>query len=799
MKFSLSWLKDFVDINISSEEIANILTNLGIEVVSLKKRRIPKGVKTAKIISVDKHPNADRLTICKVDCGEPSYLTIVCGASNVKPEMIVPLATIGTKFENGTLIEKTKLRGIESFGMLCSEKELDISEDHSGIMTLPEDIQIGIELSTIFLDDDIFEIDITPNRGDCLSVFGIARELAAKFKKPLKNNSLFLQEFKDLSINNFITVENYAPDGCIRYCGRLIKNVRISSSPLWLCQRLNDAGLRPINNVVDITNYIMLCYGQPMHAFDYAQISNKKIIIKFAKEKETFVTLDEKKHILNSKDLLICDGEKPVALAGIMGGINSGISQQTTDVFLECAYFDPATIRKTAKRLGFSTESSYRFERGVDPEDNLITALDFAAEMLRQYANGTVVSGKIDIYPSPLKKKKIVLYPSQVNKLLGVKIPQEEIISILTNLQITVKNINHDSLECDIPLFRHDIFLGADLIEEVGRFYGYDNIEPTKSTNIALTKSISSIVEKKLELIRDSLAFLGLNEIVTNSLTSEKKNALINSSYKPISLLNPISPEMAQLRISMLLSGMDTILFNINRKNFNNRFFEIGKIYFYSKENNEPTEKEILSIILSGSFFSSSWNNQQGIKNDFYVLKGILEKLANDIGISFDYTPVNNNSNQIFENECACISSSQEIYGKFGLVKKEICEFFDIKIPIYYAELDITNFLVKEFPLKKFKQLPKFPAIERDFCFVLKEEILCSQICERIKSVSEYIESVCPFDVYRGEKLDKNHKSIAFSVTLRSYEKTLTDNEADNISKKIISCIEKEFGAFLRK
>ena len=798
MKFSLSWLKDFVDITVPVENVCAMLTSVGIEVTSVTKRHIPQGVKTARVLAVEKHPNADKLSVCTVDAGEASPLAIVCGAPNLKAGMLAPLATIGTKFDNGFTITKAKLRGVESFGMLCSEKELGISDDHSGIMALAQDAAVGRELSTYYPDDNILEIELTPNRGDCLSLLGVAREVAAKLKTPLKNTALTPKESGSGSVNDFISVSLSAPAGCPRYGGRLVKGVRIAPSPKWMAQRLSDAGVRPINNVVDITNYMMLHFGQPMHAFDYTCIAHRKIIVRFAGATMEFATLDEAKRTLAAADLLICDGEKPVALAGIMGGLGSEISDTTSDVFLECAYFDPAGIRTTSKRLGLSTESSYRFERGVDPENALVWALDTAAEMLRLYAGGTVVPGRIDAYPAPVAQKQVKLRPSRVKHLLGVAIPKQDLAATLSRLQISCRDIGDDTLECAIPAFRHDITLEADLIEEAGRFYGYDNIASADHARVGLTNPPSP-VEERADAVRSSLSFMGLNEIVTNSLTSEKKNLLLRPSAAPVAILNPLSPDMAQLRTSMLASGLEVLAYNINRKSLDNRYFEIGRTYAAQPGQELPCEPDVLAIVLHGNFFSSSWNNTQGIKNEFYVLKGILDKLAANIGAgSFVYTAAAGREAFFGAQSCG-VTCGKHITGVMGLVKENVCAVFDIKDPVYYAELDITGFLQAPLSAPAFCQLPKYPALERDFCFVLRETLFSAQISQEIRSLSPLLEDVTPFDVYRGEKLGPGLKSIAFSVRLRSNERTLTDKEAEELCVKIIATMEKKFGATLRK
>jgi phenylalanyl-tRNA synthetase beta chain len=796
MKFSLSWLKDFVDIDLPSQDLGDLLTSLGLEVASIDKRHLPQGIRVARVLTIERHPNADKLHVCTVDAGGASPLTIVCGAPNVAAGMLAPLATIGTKFDNGFTIAAAKLRGVESFGMLCSEKELGLSDDHSGLMPLSPDFVVGKELSEYFPDDSIIEVELTPNRGDCQSVLGIAREVSAKLGKPLKNTAAVPEEAIAGSINDFISVAIDAPADCPRYAGRLVRNVRIGPSPRWMAQRLTDAGVRPINNVVDITNYMMLHFGQPMHAFDYACIGLKKIIVRTAGATTVFSTLDQATRTLVSDDLLICDGEKPVALAGIMGGAGSEISDSTTDVFLECAYFDPGRIRKTSKRLGLSTESSYRFERGVDPDRSLLWALDTAADMLRRFAGGTVVSGRVDVMPRPLKKLAVSLRPSRVKRLLGVAVSKSDIRGTLERLQISCTEDGDDGLECSIPLFRHDIFCEADLIEETGRFYGYDNIPSATSAQVSLD-TVLSATENRMDAIRASCAYLGLNEIMTNSLTSEKKNRCVRPGASPVDILNPLNPDMAQLRTSMLSAMLEVCAYNANRKNLDNRYFDIGRTYETVPGERLPRERDMVSVAVQGNFFAKAWNNANGLKSDFYVLKGILDKLASDLGIAgFGFAPLSDLSE--FEAD-ACSITGSAISGAMGKIRSDICAAFDIKDPVYYAELDITDFLIAPAPQPVYRQLPKYPALERDFCFVLSDSVSSGSIISEIMPLSPLIENVTTFDVYRGEKLGMGLKSIAFSVRLRSIERTLVDKEAEDVATKIVAAVEKKFKAELRR
>ena len=794
MKVVYSWLKDFVDIDIPAEELAEALTAAGLEVASIEEFKIPQGVKVARVLEKSKHPDADKLSLCKVDIGAPEPLNIVCGAPNVASGMVVPLATIGTSIGPDFTIKKSKIRGVESFGMLCSERELGISDDHAGILELPEDFKIGEELSVYYPRDAVIEIEITPDRGDCLSMLGVAREVSARFGLPLKDTARRPLQDEKVSITNAISVRIDAPDNCPRYTGRLIKGVKIAPSPQWMQRRLTLAGIRPINNVVDVTNYILLHYGQPMHAFDYASIAERKIIVSKAGKEFSFKTLDNVERKLLPDDLLICDGKRAVALAGIMGGAGSEITESTQDVFLECAFFNPISTRKTAKRLALSTDSSYRFERGVDPDRYLLDALDSAAELIRSLAGGTVVSGKIDENPKPFTPRAITIRPSKASKVLGIQFTIDQVVSFLSSLGIECTKENGDQIRCIVPLFRHDISIEEDLIEEVGRMYGYDNIPPVEVASVSLS-AVLPAVERITDTLRSSLTFFGLNEVVTNSMTSERHRTLLTPDKKAIPLLNPLSPEMAQMRTTLSGSMLEVLAYNLNRKNLNNHFYEIGKTYEYL-ESGERMERDVLGILIEGNYWANSWNTA-ALPCDFYVLKGILETFAAHTGIGklqFD-TPTGTDA--LFENESAVISGGL-VGGIAGKISRNVCEYFDIKTSVYYAELDITALLESSLPQPRYRQLPKFPALERDFCFVMPEDLSSKAISEEIYRISPLVEEVKPFDLYRGEKLGPGRKSLAFSVKLRSPEKTLTDKEAEEICSAIVSTAQSKFGAQLR-
>lgn len=797
MKIPYSWLKDFVDIDVGVEELAKTLVSVGLEVEAMSTRRIPEGVKIARITALAAHPNADKLSLCTVDVGESEPVSVVCGAPNVKEGMVVALATVGTKLTPEFTVKKARIRGTESFGMLCSEKELGISDDHSGIMELSGDYAPGVSLSEAFPPQEVIELEITPDRGDCLSMLGVAREVACAYGKPLRDTVRRPQESGD-SVDKHISVRIDDPQRCPRYMGRLIRNVTLAESPAWLKDRLRSAGLRPINNIVDVTNYILLHFGQPMHAFDYDRIGDRRIEIKLAGSGQTFTTLDGAERQLQDSDLLICDGNGPVALAGVMGGAGSEISPTTTNVFLECAYFDPPGIRRTSKRLGLSTDSSYRFERGVDPAKGLEDALDTAAEMIRELGGGEVVAGVVDECPEPLQPRSIAIRPARSARVLGVEVPAGKIVSYLEGLGMSCTDRTSDSLTFDVPLFRHDLAAEIDLIEEVGRLYGYDNIPLQPYGRVALMNNPSPY-EAKADKLRRSLAYFGLNEIVTNSMTSETLRSLFTPDTAPVQVRNPLSPEMAQMRTTLMGGHLQVLAFNLNRKNLDNKFFELGKIFAHTGNDAElPRERTVVGIVIQGDYIPASWNTK-AVPASFYVLRGIVDSFVQHSGIGeVSYEP-DTEGFPCLEGEKAAIRGEAGVRGALGRIRTDVAGHFGIDTNVYCAQLDVTEFLDTPMSAPRYRPAPRFPAVERDYCFVMPTSVRAAKVADQIHAVSDLVEHVQPFDLYRGEKLGQGRKSITYAVRLRSTEKTLSDTEAEAAATAIIDAVTTKFGAELRQ
>lgn len=796
MKLSFNWLKELVKLDHPVEKVADALTSCGLEVASVHPVSVPKGIVAAKITGVEKHPNADRLSLCTVEAGHDFPHRIVCGAPNVRVGMIAPFATLGTRLGPDMVVKKVKIRGVESSGMLCSERELGISEEHHGLMELPQDTPVGAEVDSVIPEDHIIEIELTPNRGDCLSILGVAREISAKLGVQLNYPSFKLSESNE-SVGDYITVSIDAPSRCPRYTGRLVRGIKIKESPEWLKQRIRASGIRPINNIVDITNYILLLFGQPMHAFDYARIQDKKIVVKTAENSESFKTLDEVERPLIGGDLLICDGRQPVALAGIMGGLGSEISDHTTDVFLECAYFEPVGIRKTAKRLDLSTDSSYRFERGVDSEKGLLNALDAAASLLEELAEGSVVGGIVDVYPQKISRPPIPLKIENVNRLLGIHLTKETVKHTLESLNIEHIGDDGEKMIFKGPTYRHDLEIEADLIEEIGRMYGYENIPASEYSRISLNQ-IPNHVESTTSIIRHTLAYMGLHEIVTNSMTSEKKRQLLTPRLEPVKLLNPLNPDMSEMRTNLLGNMLEVCAHNLNHRNLNNRYFEIGRTFISRQGNTLPNERDTLGILIEGNFIDSSWS-AAAQPVSFYLLKGVLESLFANLNIgSLTMNRKLEVDFPVFDKQKASFEVADYVSGVCGRIDSSILKAFSIKSDVYFAQVDITDLLARPLPEPLYKPLPRYPALERDFAFVVPRELTASQISEAIYGISDLIEDVQPFDVYEGEKLEQDKRSIAYAVRIRASDRTLTEKEGEKIHREIIDTVREKFGVALR-
>ena len=808
MKISYNWLKQFIKLDWDAEKTGNLLTDLGLEIegiedfVSIKGGL--KGIVVGHVIECEQHPNADRLKVAKVDIGTHGIVQIVCGASNITINQKVPVATIGTTLydENGSpwKIKKGKIRGEESHGMICAEDELGLGKNHEGIMVLNNDLIPGTLCSTIFNieNDQIFEIGLTPNRADAMSHWGVARDLKAGLLRNnvsleliTPSNSSFRVENRTHKIDVQVEKNHLAP----RYCGVTISGIKVTESPQWLQSRLKAIGLTPINNIVDITNYVLHELGQPLHAFDSSKISGDKVVVKTVKKGTKFTTLDGLERELHEDDLMICDIDKPMCIAGVFGGIDSGVTDVTESIFLESAYFNPVSIRKTAKRHGLNTDASFRFERGIDPN---ITeyALMRASLLITEIAGGEITSDVVDIYPKKIKDHQVILNFQNTTKLIGEEIPRETIKEILTSLEIKINNVTESGLGMTIPAYRNDVTREADVIEEILRVYGYNNIQFTEKLKASI--SSNQIVEdyQIQNKISNQLTALGFHEMMGNSLTSPKYLELSDnlSSDHNVEMLNPLSNDLSIMRQSMLFNALEALIYNVNRKNSNVKLFEFGKTYHNFKEGRQ--EPKHLSIIVSGLKNNENWT-QNSKKSNFFYFKGIVSALLERLGIT--YFSETETKNSIFS-EGLAHQIGDKCLVDYGIITKNIASNFDIDSEVFYADFKWDNILEQIVTENyKLKTIPKFPKVKRDLALLLDKNVSFDSIRESaIKSERNLLKNINLFDVYTGDKLPENKKSYAISFTLQDEKKTLTDKQIDKIMKKLQQNFEKDFGATLR-
>ncbi|MCP4484975.1 MAG: phenylalanine--tRNA ligase subunit beta [Flavobacteriaceae bacterium] len=808
MKISYNWLKQFIKLDWDAEKTGDLLTDLGLEIegiedfVSIKGGL--KGVVVGNVIECEQHPNADRLKVAKVDIGTHGIVQIVCGAPNIAINQKVPVATIGTTLydENGSpwKIKKGKIRGEESHGMICAEDELGLGKNHEGIMVLNNDLIPGTLCSTIFNieNDQVFEIGLTPNRADAMSHWGVARDLKAGLLRNnvsleliTPSNSSFRVENRTHKIDVQVDKNHLAP----RYCGVTISGIKVIESPQWLQNRLKAIGLTPINNIVDITNYVLHELGQPLHAFDSSKISGDKVVVKTVKKGTKFTTLDGLERELHEDDLMICDIEKPMCIAGVFGGIDSGVTDVTESIFLESAYFNPVSIRKTAKRHGLNTDASFRFERGIDPN---ITeyALMRASLLITEIAGGEITSDVVDIYPKKIKDHQVILNFENTTNLIGEEIPRETIKEILTSLEIKINNVTEAGLGMTIPAYRNDVTREADVIEEILRVYGYNNIQFTEKLKASI--SSNQIVEdyQIQNKISNQLTALGFHEMMGNSLTSPKYIELSDnlSSNHNVKMLNPLSNDLSIMRQSMLFNALEALIYNVNRKNSNVKLFEFGKTYHNFKEGRQ--EPKHLSIIVSGLKNNENWT-QNSQKSNFFYFKGIVSALLERLGIT--YFSETETKNPIFS-EGLAHQIGDKCLVDYGIITKNIASNFNIDSEVFYADFKWDNILEQIVTENfKLKTIPKFPKVKRDLALLLDKNVSFDSIRESaIKSERNLLKNINLFDVYTGDKLPENKKSYAISFTLQDEKKTLTDKQIDKIMKKLQQNFEKDFGAMLR-
>ena len=782
MNLSVKWLKDYVNIdNLSIKDLTDGLTMSGskVEGFESENKKIKKIV-VGKIISIEKHPDADKLVVCLVDVGQDEPLQIVTGATNVKENALVPVCLNGATLPNGTKIRSGKLRGVLSQGMMCSLSELGLSKNdfpyaiEDGIFLLEENCEIGQDIcEAIGLNDTTIEFEITSNRPDCLSVIGLARETAATFNLPFNPPAPKIKGCNG-NINDNLTVDIQTPL-CSRYMAKMVKNVKIKPSPRWIRERLRASGVRPINNIVDITNFVMLEYGHPMHAFDASNISGNNIVIRTANNGETIKTLDGINHTLNDSMLMVCDAEKPIAVAGVMGGEYSGVKEDTKTIIFESACFDGASVRKAAKSLNIRTDSSIRFEKGLNPLC-CVNTINRACELIELLEIGEIVGGTIDIQNFDNTPQTIHLDAEWINNFIGINLSNDDMIKILNSLNFEVKNN-----EIIVPPHRIDINHKADIAEEIARIYGYDNI-PVSTIKGKADGSLSKI-QKFKQLIDDSLIALGCSEIYTYSFMSPKEYDKIElpsdcELRNSIKIQNPLGEDTSTMRTTTFPSILSILSKNYNNRNEKAWLYEIGKVYIPSEENAQPHEIDKITIGIYGDC-------------DFYTIKGIIETLLSQLNVN-DVGFTASQGMPFHDYRCCEITKAGKILGKFGEVHPTVVENYKIGTKTYIAELDFNAIFNASNQLNTYCGVPKFPASVRDLSFICDESIESGQIEKVIKNnIGKILESIEVFDVYRGEQIANNQKSISYKLTMRDKEKTLTDEEVDKTIEKTLSALEK--------
>jgi len=806
MKISYNWIKQFIKIDWQSEETAALLTDLGLEVEVVEKYQSVKGglegIVVGHVLTCVPHPDADRLKITTVDLGDGVPVQIVCGASNVAAGQKVPVATIGTvlydKEGESFTIKKGKIRGQESHGMICAEDEIGLGSSHEGIMVLDPSLQPGIPAATVFKieNDEVFEIGLTPNRADAMSHYGTARDLRAGMIQSGVNVELitpsvtkFRVDKRTLKIDIDVKESNLVP----RYCGLTISGISVQPSPAWLQNRLKAIGLNPKNNIVDVTNYVLHELGQPLHAFDAAKI-NGKVIVKTLPSGTKFTTLDDVERSLHEEDIMICDENGPLCIAGVFGGKESGVSESTTSIFLESAYFNPVSVRKTAKRHQLNTDASFRFERGIDPS---ITdyALKRAALLIQEVAGGEITSDLIDIYPKKIDDFSVFLNFNKVTKIIGQEIPKDIIKKILVSLDIKVNSVTDSGLGLTIPAYRVDVQREIDVIEEILRVYGYNNIKFSNKVNATIANSPRTEDYKIQNVVATQLNSQGFHEMMANSLTTAnyiQLSDLLKEEHN-VTMLNPLSSDLATMRQSLLFSGLEAISYNINRKNTDLKLFEFGKTYHNYPSGYEETKH--LTLFLTGNRNQETWTSGQK-PTDFFLFKGYVTAVLERLGIQ---KTQNQPLTTDVYSEGIAISLGKDTIVEIGVVKKSILKHFGIKQEVFFADFNWAAILKLISNKVKFTEIPKYPEVRRDLALLLDQAVTYESIYTIAKQTEKsLLKNVDLFDVYEGQNLPEGKKSYALSFSIQDSSKTLTDEQIDKIMSKLQKNFETELGAVLR-
>lgn len=817
MKISYSWLKEYIDFDESPEEVCKILTRTGLEVAGLEEVETVKGgmkgLITGRVMTCEKHPNSDHLSKTTVDTGTGELLSIVCGAPNVAAGQKVVVAPVGTTLYMGDqelTLKKVKIRGEISEGMICAEDEIGIGTDHEGIIVLEDTVPVGTPAKDYFgvKSDWVIEVDLTPNRIDGGSHIGVARDLAAYLNKtrPVRYKRIPVDHFREDNHDLVIPVEIKNPEACPRYAGVTLSGITVKDSPAWLKNRLKAIGHTPINNVVDVTNYVLFETGQPLHAFDAKQVKGQKIIVQTKPGGTKFTTLDEVERELHQDDLVICDTQEAMCLAGVFGGLTSGVKDETTHIFLESAWFDPVFIRKTARRHGLNTDASFQFERGTDP-NGVIYALKRAALLIKEVAGGTISSPVVDVYPAPAEHFKVDITYHNVNRLIGKEIGKETIKSILTSLEIEVEKETEAGLSLLVPPYRVDVKREADVIEEILRIYGYNNVEIPSLVKSAMQYAPQPDPDQLRNLVAESLTAQGFNEIWSNSLTrSNYYDGL--TQFKPkqtVNLLNPLSSDLNGMRQTLLFGGLESVAYNINRQSRDLKLYELGNCYFFIEEGqkNNPVrnyrEEEHLGLFMTGAQATESWTGDQRPVS-FFQLKSIAENILKRMGFQLKMLKIQESQNELFSEGLSYIENNKTVL-ELGIVSGKVRAKFDIEQPVYYADLNWEAILSGQAKHQvSFSELPKFPAVRRDLALLIDKGMKFRQIEELAYKIERKIlRDVGLFDVYEGKGIPEGKKSYAISFTLRDDLRTLNDKQIDKTMQKLVTAFERELGAELRK
>lgn len=817
MNISYNWLKEYINTDLTAQQIADTITSIGLEVDHIEEvesiRGGLKGLVIGEVKTFINHPDSDHLHITTVDVGGPEILNIVCGAPNVAAGQKVIVATIGTVLYDGDkefVIKKSKIRGQESFGMICAEDEIGVGTSHDGIIVLPADVKVGTPAAEYYQleNDTLIEVDITANRIDAASHIGVARDLAIALSVAGKDAKLQMPSVEAFKVDNTsrkidITID--AKEACPRYTGVTISGIKIGPSPEWLQKRLSTIGLSPINNVVDVSNFILHELGQPLHTFDADKIKGNKIVVRTMPEGTKFVTLDGVERSLKANDLMICNESEPMCIAGVFGGLESGISNNTTNVFIESAYFNPVYVRKTARTHDLHTEASFLYERGIDPNIT-IYALKRAALLIKEVAGGQISSDITDIYPNPIQHFDITLRYSQINRLIGESIPVDIVKKVVKGLEAEIVEETAEKLVIKVPPYRVDVQREADVIEEILRIYGYDKVTIKPEVNSTLVYEQKPVVNKLRNLAAEMLVGAGFNEMMANSLTkaayyAENDDLNIANSVK---ILNPLSQDLNVMRQTLLYGALEAVQLNCNHQNSDLKLFEFGNCYYYKAQENAEnplqaySENEKLSLTITGNASKESWTEKTKPTN-FYTIKSLVEQIFSKLGVAMEKVRQETFTNSMFSEGLSLVYNNKSV-AKLGIVSRKLRKQLDIKNDVYFAEIEWTT-LVKSIKSHKvtYSELSKYPEVRRDLSLLIDKGVSFDAIRNVAqKADKKLIKNISLFDVYEGDKLEAGKKSYAISLTIQDETKTLDDKAIDSLMQKVIASLDKELGAKIR-